>query len=103
MKSNIYLIFILILIILICSCLTNIKIKNITEEYLNDANYFLHNDYIQRMTISDIRTKINQNTSNINTIINNRNDTNRIIQKIERQNTLLRQRLQQLIDIAENI
>ena len=103
MKSNIYLIFILLIIISICSCLINIKIENITENYVNNSKYILHNDRIQNMSIDNIRTKINKNTYKINNIENNNNNINKNINKIKRENNIQKQRLQQLILIAENM
>jgi septal ring factor EnvC (AmiA/AmiB activator) len=103
MKINIYLIVILLLIILICSCLTNIKIKKITENYVNNSKYILHNDRIQNMSIDNIRTKINKNTYKINNIENNNNNINKNINKIKRENNIQKQRLLELIKIAEEM
>lgn len=102
MKSNIYLIILLLSIILLCSCLSKLNNKRIIEKYnTNSANYLLHNDAVQNMTINNINEKIESNNNKIKEITSNSNIISKNIKDIEKQNALLQERLQQLISIAE--
>tara|TARA_B100000963_G_C22384959_1_gene561816 strand:- start:379 stop:696 length:318 start_codon:yes stop_codon:yes gene_type:complete len=103
MKSNIYLIILLLSIILLCSCLSKLNNTRIIEKYnTNSANYLLHNDAVQNMTINNINEKIESNNNKIKEITSNSNVISKNIKDIEKQNALLQERLQQLIAIAEN-
>ena len=102
MKSNIYLIILLLSIILLCSCLSKLNNKRIIEKCnTNSANYLLHNDAVQNMTINNINEKIESNNNKIKEITSNSNVISKNIKNIEKQNALLQERLQQLIAIAE--
>ena len=105
MKTNKYLIILLLSIILICSCLSNIKIKKIIENYDNEQNarYFLHNDTVQNMTMNNIQEQINQNNEKLTEIETNKNLIQNNIDQIQTENENLRNELNRLITIAEDM
>jgi 5-bromo-4-chloroindolyl phosphate hydrolysis protein len=104
--KNIITILILLIIILICSYLLNIKIKIIKENFYSktydSTNYYLHNDAVQNKTIKVIEDKLNQNTELLNQITNNKNTIDANINEINRKNQKLISELNRLLNIANS-
>lgn len=105
MKSKTYLIIILLIVILICSCLSNIKIKKIIEKYetVNNASIYLHTDALQNLTMENIQQQINNNNEMIASIRDNSNVIQGNIDEINRQNLALEQELERLVKIAQDL
>jgi|TARA_Y100000389_G_C17295204_1_gene430132 peptidoglycan hydrolase CwlO-like protein len=105
MKYNTYLIIVLLGVILICSCLSNIKIKKIIEKYQNEnnASSYLHLDAVQNLTMEQIQQQIDRNNEMILTIQNDSNEIQNNINEINQRNTELEAELQRLVNIAQSL